>query len=223
MKKIFTIIALSLLSVAAMAQYCFGIKAGFNTSLGLNRNWQYDNTSFQINDTETYGFNVGLMARFGYRAFAQIEVDYHFETSLKNIGNAFKSVVDRYTPVEPVKDHWINVPVMFGIRLVQVTNFNWYLLAGPSFNFHLNNGTTTQYQDPEGNIITSNARPVTFGLDCGTGFDIWFFTLELRYKLMQNSYIYSTGDVKINTNANTNPEHAFEVAIAFRFADKMNR
>ena len=112
---------------------------------------------------------------------------------------------------------------MFGIRLVQVTNFNWYLLAGPSFNFHLNNGTTTQYQDPEGNIITSNARPVTFGLDCGTGFDIWFFTLELRYKLMQNSYIYSTGDVQINTNANTNPEHAFEVAIAFRFADKMNK
>ena len=60
MKKIITIITLSLLSVAAMAQYSVGAKVGFNTTLGLNREWKYDNQSFKINDTETYGFNVGL-------------------------------------------------------------------------------------------------------------------------------------------------------------------
>lgn len=217
MKKFFTIIALCMLSVAAMAQYSFAVKAGFNTTLGLNREWKYDDTSFKINNTETYGFNVGLMGRFGYRAYAQIEAVYHFETSLNNIASAMT-----FKPAEKVVDHWINVPVMFGVRLIQQKNFNWYLLAGPAFNFQLSK-KVVEYTDEKGETLTSTPRPVTFGLDCGTGFDIWIFTLEVRYKLMQNSSIYKDGTVIINTDINKNPEHAFEVSLAVRFADKMNR
>ena len=217
MKKFISIVTLSLLSVAAVAQYSFGVKAGFNTTLGFNREWKYDNQSFKINDTETYGFNVGLTARFGYRAFAQIEAVYHFETTLKNIGKALS-----FQPAEQVQAHWINVPVMFGIRIIQSRNFNWYLLAGPSFNFQLSNKVAT-YKDESGNVLTAEPKPVTFGLDCGTGFDISIVTIELRYKLMQNSSIYKNGEVRINTNVNTNPDHAFEVALAFRFLDKTKR
>ena len=217
MKKLITIIALSLLSVAAMAQYSVGVKVGFNTTLGLNREWKYDNQSFKINDTETYGFNVGLTTRFGYRAFAQIEAVYHFETTLKNIGRALS-----FQPTEQVSDHWINLPVMFGFRIVQSRNFNWYLLAGPSFNFQLSSKQVT-YTDEAGNSITAEPVPVTFGLDCGTGFDISIVTLELRYKLTQNSEIYKNGDVRINSNLNKNPDHAFEVALAFRFLDKTHK
>lgn len=208
MKKIIIASLLLLCGTAVFAQYSFGIKAGFDTSLGFDENWNFDTDNLKVNNKTSYGFNIGLMSRFGHRAFAQIEAVYHFETSLKNISTSlgFES-----GDSEKVNKHAVRIPAMFGFKIVDRENFDWYILVGPTFNFNIGKGT--KY---DGDVSTER-KTVTFGLDCGTGFDIYCMTIDLRYKLLQADEYYKFCDKTVNLK----PTSAFEVALAWRFLDKL--
>lgn len=42
MRKIILLIAFATCSVAMFGQFAFGIKAGYNTSLGFDKDWNFD-------------------------------------------------------------------------------------------------------------------------------------------------------------------------------------
>ena len=87
-------------------------------------------------------------------------------------------------------------------------------MVGPTFNFNLNE---------EGAIVseTVDAEPriCAVGLDCGIGMDVWVFSIDARYRLVQPSYEYSYENVELNSS----PINSFEVSLGWKFFDKTNK
>jgi hypothetical protein len=221
MKKLIIIASLLVVSLAASAQVAFGIKAGFVTSLGFEEDWKTINTeNLTIKSDQAYGFDVGLMLRLGYRFYAQIETNYHFVSSLNqvgtNIGNTFNG-----GPVQEVTQHSINVPVLAGVKLVETRNFNLRLMVGPTFNFNLTPESEIAGLDKALAVkgVDSDKRICSFGLDCGIGMDVWVFSIDARYRLVQPGYAYSIDEMKLNTS----PINSFEVSLGWKFFDKTKR
>lgn len=210
MKKLFVIASLVFVSVAASAQVAFGIKAGFVTSLGFEEDWSAINMdNLKMRTDQAYGFDAGLMLRLGYRFYGQIEANYHFVSSLNqigtNIGNTFIGGEKK-----KVEEHAINVPVMAGVKIVETRNFNLRLMAGPTFNFNIENSGN---ELPLG--VNADKRVCSFGLDCGIGIDVWVFAIDARYRLVQPGYAYKVNDMVLNTS----PINSFEVSLGWKFFD----
>lgn len=213
MKKVFLIVSLALMSLVASAQVAFGVKAGFVTSLGFEQDWSAINMdNLKIKTDQAYGFDAGLMLRLGYRFYGQVEANYHFVSSLNqigtNIGNTFVG-----GEIKQVTEHAINVPVMAGVKLVDTKDFNLRIMAGPTFNFNLSSNPI------ETTLVDDEPRICSFGLDCGLGVDIWIFTIDARYRLVQPGYAYTVKDMVINTN----PINSFEISLGCKFFDKTRK
>ena len=136
MKKYFIIAALALVSLSASAQVAFGIKAGFVSSLGFDQNWTFNAENLKIKTDQAYGFDAGLMLRAGYRFYGQVELNYHFVSSLNEIGQMVEDTFNGKKS-QSITEQSINIPVMAGVKLVDTKNFNLRLMVGPTFNFNI--------------------------------------------------------------------------------------
>lgn len=211
MKKYFIIAAMALVSLSASAQVAFGIKAGFVTSLGFEQNWSAINfNDLKIKTDQAYGFDAGLMLRVGYRFYGQIEANYHFVSSLNSIGQSVEDTWNGVPTQQQLTEQSINIPVMAGVKLVETKNFNLRLMVGPTFNFNIGKNGAIQAQD-----VDSELKTCSFGLDCGLGIDVWVFSIDARYRLVQPGYAYKVEDMVLNTS----PINSFEVALGWKIFD----
>ncbi len=215
MRKLGIILLFSFIALSSSAQVAFGIKAGFVTSLGFEEDWSAINIdNLKMKNDQAYGFDVGLMLRAGYRFYAQIETNYHFLSSLTEIGQVIE---DKWngTPVQQeITQHSINVPIMAGVKLVETRNFNLRLMVGPTFNFNLGKDGDIQTE-----VVDSQKRICSIGLDCGLGVDVWVFSIDARYRLIQPSYEYKINEVVLNSS----PINSFEVSLGWKFFDKTKK
>ncbi len=221
MKKFFLIVSFVLLSVVASAQVAFGVKAGFVSSLGFEQDWKTLNIeNLILKADQAYGFDVGLMLRLGYRFYGQVEANYHFVSSLNQIGTNIANTFNG-GEIQQVKEHSINVPVMAGVKLVDTKNFNLRLMVGPTFNFNLTPAAETQGLENslEQGGVDSSKRICSFGLDCGLGMDIWVFSIDARYRLVQPGYAFSINEIQLNTS----PINSFEISLGWKFFDTTKR
>lgn len=215
MKKYFVIAAMALVSLSASAQVAFGIKAGFVTSLGFEQNWSAINfDNLKIKTEQAYGFDAGLMLRVGYRFYGQLEANYHFVSSLNSIGQAVEDTWNGVPTQQQLTEQSINIPVMAGVKLVETKNFNLRLMVGPTFNFNIGKNGAIKASG-----VDSELKTCSFGLDCGIGMDIWVFSLDARYRLVQPGYAYKVEDMVLNTS----PINSFEVSLGWKIFDKTKR
>ena len=213
MKKYFIIAALALVSLSASAQVAFGIKAGFVSSLGFDQNWTFNAENLKIKTDQAYGFDAGLMLRAGYRFYGQVELNYHFVSSLNEIGQMVEDTFNGKKS-QTITEQSINIPVMAGVKLVDTKNFNLRLMVGPSFNFNIGKDGALSMDG-----VDSKLNICSFGLDCGIGMDIWVFSLDARYRLVQPGYTYKINEVTMNTN----PVNSFEVSLGWKIFDYTKR
>lgn len=215
MKKYFVIAAMALVSLSASAQVAFGIKAGFVTSLGFEQNWSAINfDNLKIKTDQAYGFDAGLMLRVGYRFYGQLEANYHFVSSLNSIGQSVEDTWNGVPTEQQLTEQSINIPVMAGVKLVETKNFNLRLMVGPTFNFNIGKNGAIKASG-----VDSELKTCSFGLDCGIGMDIWVFSLDARYRLVQPGYAYKVEDMVLNTS----PINSFEVSLGWKIFDKTKR
>ena len=213
MKKYFIIAALALVSLSASAQVAFGIKAGFVSSLGFDQNWTFNAENLKIKTDQAYGFDAGLMLRAGYRFYGQVELNYHFVSSLNEIGQILEDTFNGKKS-QSITEQSINIPVMAGVKLVDTKNFNLRLMVGPTFNFNIGKDGALSMDG-----VDSKLNICSFGLDCGIGMDIWVFSLDARYRLVQPGYTYKINEVTMNTN----PVNSFEVSLGWKIFDYTKR
>lgn len=213
MKKYFIIAALALVSLSASAQVAFGIKAGFVSSLGFDQNWTFNAENLKIKTDQAYGFDAGLMLRAGYRFYGQLELNYHFVSSLNEIGQMVEDTFNGKKS-QTITEQSINIPVMAGVKLVDTKNFNLRLMVGPTFNFNIGKDGALSMDG-----VDSKLNICSFGLDCGIGMDIWVFSLDARYRLVQPGYTYKINEVTMNTN----PVNSFEVSLGWKIFDYTKR
>ena len=201
------------MSLSASAQVAFGIKAGFVSSLGFDQNWTFNAENLKIKTDQAYGFDAGLMLRAGYRFYGQVELNYHFVSSLNEIGQMVEDTFNGKKS-QTITEQSINIPVMAGVKLVETKNFNLRLMVGPTFNFNIGKNGAIQASG-----VASGLKTCSFGLDCGIGMDIWVFSLDARYRLVQPGYAYKVEDMVLNTS----PINSFEVSLGWKIFDKTKR
>ncbi|HRS67435.1 MAG TPA: outer membrane beta-barrel protein [Paludibacteraceae bacterium] len=206
MKKLFLITSLAAVSVFASAQYTLGFKTGFNTSLGFDKDWHYNEQNWNLKSDLAKGLQVGTFARFGRTFYVQPEFNYNL-----NIAKIHYSYNNQLITDDLILST-LEFPVLFGYKAVNTKLFNLRFMAGPKFRF--NAGSDTSIDNVQDLIL--EARKAQIGLDAGLGFDVWRFSVDVRYNLIQQLYHYKTVDQQ---EINMAPINSFTVSVGWKLLD----
>lgn len=152
-----------LLTVASKAQssFSFGIKAGANFS------------NYISESTLEPGADAGIFLRAGRIVYFQPEVLYSFRTSTIN------AMVDEVKENIELNDHFIDIPLFLGFKIVNKENFNLRLFLGPRVGLRVG----SSYSD-----IDSLMGYAQWGGRAGIGIDFWRFTFDIHYDISANKF-----------------------------------
>jgi hypothetical protein len=184
MKKLFVVLVISAIAILtsehAHAQFDLGLKIGYNAS---KLSTDLDSIKSSMNS----GFHIGAFARIGKRVHLQPEFYYTLSgATFENLGlntvNDWKQKVTVGT---------LDIPVLIGFNIIQSKVLKWRIMVGPEASFLVNSkiedvsvvGTVT------GPIEKSDLRTTNWYLQAGTGIDVLFLTLDIRYQTGLNSLI----------------------------------
>ena len=236
MKKTFLLIAaLFMMGSAAFADggsgIDLGIKAGFQTA-----KLSYEKAN--IKSDFANHFTVGLFGRVSAgRLYVQPEVLY-FKTS-----NVFSATVTPEDNGSLIEDAHVNftlnqmnlqVPVMIGIKVIDLDLITLRAQAGPTANFVLKSQTlfdktySLNGDQPEEETITNeefDPKSIAWGVQAGIGVDVLKrFTLDINYSFglskMFDTLENTTIDEYFNTdnvNIDNTRQNLFMVTLGFMF------
>lgn len=189
MKRIILVAFLGVFTFTSQAQLIFdlGMKGGVNFSKVCLELKDY-------NEDAITKMHIGAFGRIGVsKVFLQPEVYFtkkggDFSYNPQVFGEFDYSAVD--------------VPLLFGVRLVDAKLFKMHLLAGPVFGF-----MTDKALSGENDFDKQHFNDHYIGLQYGAGIDILFMTLDLKMEQANKIYEAPTFDGKNAT---------FMVSLGFR-------
>jgi len=218
MKKITLSILLIFVSCNAFAQFALGIAGNYNTSLGFDKNWNFDVEKLRFKNEIAHGFSAGIFMRAGKRLFVQPEFMYNFMLSTASAmaepdteGNLFGN---EGLNKRKIYQHTLTLPVLLGGKLVSTKFFNLRLMAGPRFRFDI--GSKYDVATKGDCNITATPRKWQLGLEAGLGFDLGRVTIDGRYILMQDVFAYKFSDIQ---ELKFSPINSFSVGIGVKLVD----
>ncbi|HZK68565.1 MAG TPA: outer membrane beta-barrel protein, partial [Paludibacter sp.] len=151
MKKYLLVAALLLSVSITYAQLNFGVKAGYNSSIGTKNlssvtsgDYNLKNVSSELSN----GFHVGVFARFGFsKMYFQPEFLYTMgkktdQISFLETPNSLATTFDKNVTVST-----LDVPLLLGYKLLDLKVMNLRVFAGPKLRF--NAGSSLDY-----NVLT---------------------------------------------------------------------
>jgi len=195
MKRLIFAAVLLLSFTMANAQFNFGLKAGYNSSLNFENISAVQSGDYNLVDVKSElasGFHAGAFARvFINKLYIQPEVLYSlqkkdYQITLQDISNNTVSV-DKF-----VTFNTIDVPLLVGYKLLDLKVANLRAFAGPKFR--LNAGSQISFKNlTEGANIDTEALKGEFkdsqiGLEAGAGIDVLMFALDFRFNLINDVY-----------------------------------
>ena len=209
MKKLIIAAVLLLCVSFANAQLNFGIKAGYNSSLGINDLGSITNGSYNLNSARaemSNGFQAGVFARLGFnKVYFQPELlytmgkkDYTMSVTDANGSGTFD---------KNVKVSTVDVPLLLGYKVLDLKLVNLRVFAGPKLRF--NAGSTLDFNNVTGgNFNTADlqrdVKAAQLGLEAGFGVDVLMLSLDFRYQVINDMYQTKLKDVTVdNLPANT--------------------
>jgi len=211
MKKVIIAAALLLCISFANAQLNFGIKAGYNSSLGANDLGSITNGSYNlksVNSEYKNGFQAGIFARLGVnKVYFQPELLYamgkkDYNMTVTNSDNTVTGTFDK-----SVKISTVDVPLLLGYKVLDLKLVNLRVFAGPKLRF--NAGSTLDFNNVTGgNFNTADlqrdVKAAQLGLEAGFGVDVLMLSLDFRYQVINDMYQTKLKDVTVdNLPANT--------------------
>ena len=200
-RTVLTLAALLFAWIFANAQFNFGIKGGYNSSLSLDNisSVQSGTYNFKTAAAEVAnGFHGGVFARVGIKKlYIQPEVLYAlqkktFNLNLSSLSNPSSlAKIDNYVTFST-----IDVPILVGYKIVDLKLINLRVFAGPKFR--LNTGSKLSYNNLTANTTTLNdellnsigaeLKNSAVGMEAGAGIDVAMFTLDARLNLINDLY-----------------------------------
>jgi hypothetical protein len=185
------------------AQFNFGVKGGYNSSLTLSNLSSVTDGSYNLADVKGEmwnNFQAGLFARvFIKKFYIQPELLYSVQKKEYDMMDVMISGtatdVNTYMNISNVE-----VPIMVGYKLLDMKVANLRVFLGPKFI--LNTGSTLDYQNLTNDQVTAAGLLQDFkdsqvDLEVGAGIDILMFALDARLNLVQDiaGKFKSIGDV----------------------------
>ncbi|MFT3752948.1 MAG: porin family protein [Paludibacter sp.] len=205
-KNIF--IAVFLLSVSSVfAQFNFGIKAGYNSSLKFDNITDVQSGTYNLSDVKSElnnGFHVGVFSRIGDKLYFQPEVLYALQK--KNYEFTLQDAASQNVTVDKfISFSTVDVPLLLGYKLLDLKVANLRVFAGPKLR--LNAGSEISFPNlTDGNGIDKTKligefKKSQIGLEAGAGVDVLMFTLDCRFNLINDVY-QATWATKPDLNSN---------------------
>ncbi len=216
-RTIFTLAALLITWLFASAQFNFGIKGGYNSSLNLENISTVQSGTYDLNRVAgelKNGFHGGVFIRVGGKIYVQPELLYGLQKK-----NFQLTILDATNPSLPIDKFvtfsTIDVPVLIGYKLVDGKIFNIRAFAGPKFK--LNAGSKFSFENIQNldeqtlkNDLGGEFKNASVGLELGAGVDLFMFTLDARLNVINDVYSF-TKDTKPDLTSN------FVVSLGWKF------
>lgn len=193
MKRILfsTVLLFSVMIVSA--QFNLGLKAGYNSSLSLDNLSSLSDGSYNMGNVKAEmwnNFQAGAFARvFIKKFYIQPEILYsiqkkEFDIKEVIIGNDDPKDVNTYMNISSVQ-----VPLYFGLKLLDLKIANLRVFAGPKFI--MNSGSKLEYKNLTSEEISASDLAQDFkdsqiDLEAGVGLDVLMFALDAKLNLMQD-------------------------------------
>ena len=217
MKKLF-IAAVLLLSVSfTYAQLNFGIKAGYNSSLGGNDLGSITNGTYNYKTAKadlSNGFQAGIFARLGNKLYLQPELLY--DMGKKNYNMSITSGNNTGTFNKNVTVRAIDVPILLGYKILDLEKVaNLRVFAGPKLRF--NAGSSLDYNNIavsgfSASDFKSDVKAAQLGLEAGFGVDVLMLSLDFRYQVINDMYQTKIQDVTIDKI----PANTFVISLGWK-------
>jgi len=219
MKKVIFGAALLLCVSFASAQINFGIKAGYNSSLGANDLGSITNGSYNlksVNSEYKNGFQAGVFLRLGAnKMYFQPELLYamgkkDYNMTVTNSDNTVSGTFDK-----SVKISTVDVPLLLGYKVLDLKLANVRVFAGPKLRF--NAGSTLDFKNVTGGgfntaDLQQDVKAAQLGLEAGFGVDVLMLSLDFRYQVINDMYQTKLKDLTIDKI----PANTFVISLGWK-------
>jgi|BarGraIncu01122A_1022018.scaffolds.fasta_scaffold00882_7 hypothetical protein len=219
MKKLILAAVLLLFVSFTQAQLNFGIKAGYNSSLGINDLGSVTNGTYNYNSAKaelSNGFQAGVFLRMGFsKVYFQPELLYsmgkkNYDMTVKNNDNSVAGTFNKNVTVSTV-----DVPLLLGYKILDLKVANLRVFAGPKLRF--NTGSTLEFNNVTGggfniNDLQKDVKAAQLGLEAGFGVDVLMLSLDFRYQVINDMYQTKIADLTIDKI----PANTFVISLGWK-------
>ena len=221
MKKLIIAAVLLLTVSSAFGQLNFGIKAGYNSSLGIDNLNSVKTGDYNLNSVKSElsnGFHAGVFARIGFKkAYFQPEFLYAMGKKIDKI--SFIDVASNNVSFDKtVTVSTLDVQLLLGYKLLDLKLVNLRVFAGPKLRFDA--GSSLGYSNlvKSGGSVTldqlvKDTKAAQLGLEAGAGVDILMFTLDVRYNLIKDMYQTKLSSLTVDNI----PANTFVISLGWKF------
>ena len=219
MKKLFLIAALLLSVSLTYAQFNFGIKAGYNSSLSFSNVSSVTNGTYNLNSVQNElwnDFHAGLFARVGLGKKLYIQPELLYNIQKKNYNLTIQDAISGQVTLNKIANiNTVEVPILVGYKLLDLKILNLRAFAGPDIKF--NAGSTLDFNNITGGNfdtkkLVSDIKAANLGLQIGAGVDVLMFALDVKYTLINDMYTTKLANVSL-TNL---PPSTFVISLGWK-------
>ena len=219
MKKLFLIAALLLSVSLTYAQFNFGIKAGYNSSLSFSNVSSVTNGTYNLNSVQNElwnDFHAGLFARVGLGKKLYIQPELLYNIQKKNYNLTIQDAISGQVTLNKIANiNTVEVPILVGYKLLDLKLLNVRAFAGPDIKF--NAGSTLDFNNITGGNfdtkkLVSDIKAANLGLQIGAGVDVLMFALDVKYTLIGDMYTTKLSNVSL-TNL---PPSTFVISLGWK-------
>lgn len=178
MKKILLLFVIAFFAIhVSFGQFALGVKIGYNASK-LSSN--LDTIKSQFNS----GFHVGIWTHLGKRFYVAPELLYTMSGAIfDNQGQPSTKDWKQKITVGSV-----DIPVLLGFKIIHSNAITWRIELGPEVSFIVNK-KIKEMNSVDGPISTADIKNTNWYIEGGTGIDVLFLAINIRYKYGLNKMI----------------------------------
>jgi len=178
MKKI-----ILLATTLIIASVSFGQITGFTIGPKVGANFsKFTTDQSEIEEQIKNSFYFGAFARFGQKFYLQPEL-----LVMNRNGELKNNEIQGSSGTIEVGS--IDVPLLVGLRLLNLKVASVRVMAGPVASFAVNKSVTlNETWDDEIDFTEDDIKNANWGLQFGAGVDVLFLTLDLRYEIGLNNF-----------------------------------
>ncbi len=167
MKRIIVLLVVFFSVSTAYAQFSIGPKVGFTTSkLSIDKS--------EIQESFRSNFLGGAFVRIGTKKYIQVEANFTPK------GGVFNSNTVDFA-AKSIKLNTIEMPVLIGMRLLNLSVANLRIMAGPVASYVVDKEIILK-PGAIGTIDKDIIKDLIWGFQGGVGIDVLMFALDVRYE-----------------------------------------
>ncbi|MEI7982481.1 MAG: porin family protein [Bacteroidota bacterium] len=209
MKKIvFLFVFVLCVTSFSYGQFALGIKVGYNANK-LSTN--LDTVKTQVNS----GFHVGIWTRFGKRFYVAPELQYTMSGAVfSNEGNLTTNNWKQKITIGS-----LDIPVLVGFKIIHSDFITWRIELGPQASFIVKKKVEDE-NSILGPIKESSLSSMAWYVLGGTGIDILFLKLDIRYQYGLNQLIKDVQTSGSTSASFDSKNQMFVVSLGFKIFGK---